>query len=49
MTITLAVTYGYRPEDIVVLKDQPELPENCQPTRVNIVRDVMSSPLCDPR
>ena len=48
MTITLAATYGYRPEDIVVLKDQPELPARYQPTRVNMVRDIRSSPLRGP-
>lgn len=46
--ITLAATYGYRPEEIVVLKDQPDLLARYQPTRVNMVRDIMSSPLRDP-
>jgi hypothetical protein len=34
-----AATYGYPPEDIVVLKDLPELPDS-HPTRVNMVRDI---------
>jgi hypothetical protein len=38
--LTLADTYGYRPEDIVVLKDLPEFPEQSKPTRVNMVRDI---------
>lgn len=33
-------TYGYSPEDIVVLKDDPTLPEHLQPTRVNIIREL---------
>jgi hypothetical protein len=34
-------TYGYRPEDVCVLKDDPDpdFPEHSQPTRANIVRD----------
>jgi len=36
----LIATYGYRPEDIVVLKDQPELPAHHQPTRVNMIREL---------
>jgi hypothetical protein len=32
-------TYGYRPEDVCVLKDDPDFPEHSQPTRDNIVRD----------
>jgi hypothetical protein len=31
------VTYGYRPEDITVLKDDPALAIHLQPTRENIV------------
>jgi hypothetical protein len=30
-------TYGYRAEDVVVLKDDPALPAHLQPTRENIV------------
>lgn len=30
-------TYGYRAEDVVVLKDDPALPGHLQPTRENIV------------
>lgn len=46
--ITLTDTYGYRPEDIVVLKDVPELPERSHPTRANLVRDTVSSPSAIP-
>ena len=38
--LTLVDTYGYRPEDIVVLKDLPEFPEQSKPTRVNMVREI---------
>ena len=30
-------TYGYSSDDLVVLKDNPNLPGHLQPTRVNIV------------
>lgn len=33
-------TYGYRPEDIVVLKDLADFPEERKPTEVNMVRDI---------
>jgi hypothetical protein len=33
-------TYGYSPEDIVILKDDPALPEYLQPTRANIIREL---------
>jgi len=33
-------TYGYAPEDITVLKDDPCLPEHLQPTRVNMIREL---------
>jgi hypothetical protein len=33
-------TYGYRPEDIVVLKDLPEFPEQFKPTQVNMLREL---------
>ncbi|KAF8489073.1 caspase domain-containing protein [Russula emetica] len=33
-------TYGYRPEDIVVLKDLPEFPEQSKPTQVNMIREL---------
>jgi len=36
----LSSTYGYRPEDVVVLKDDPKLPEHLQPTRVNLIREL---------
>jgi hypothetical protein len=36
----LTTTYGYRKEDIVVLKDLPELPESSQPTQVNMIREL---------
>ena len=42
MVITPAETYGYRPEDITVLKDHRDLPVNAQPTRANMVRDSIS-------
>lgn len=35
--ILIIDTYGYSPEDIVVLMDDPTLPEHSQPTRVNMV------------
>ena len=47
--MTLAATYGYRPEDVIVLKDQPSISARYQPTRVNMVRDIGSSPPRDPR
>jgi hypothetical protein len=34
------VTYGYRPEDITVLKDDPALAIHLQPTRENILREL---------
>ncbi|KAI0277926.1 caspase domain-containing protein [Russula aff. rugulosa BPL654] len=36
----LISTYGYRPGDIVVLKDLPGFPEQSKPTRVNMIRDL---------
>jgi len=33
-------TYGYHLEDIVVLKDLPEVPALSQPTRVNMIREL---------
>ncbi|KAN0118331.1 Caspase domain containing protein [Russula decolorans] len=33
-------TYGYSPEDIVVLKDDPTLPEHLHPTRANMIREL---------
>ncbi|KAI0246844.1 caspase domain-containing protein [Lactifluus subvellereus] len=36
----LITTYDYRPEDITVLKDHPDLPEDSQPTRVNMIREL---------
>ncbi|KAF8258284.1 caspase domain-containing protein [Lactarius quietus] len=33
-------TYGYRPEDVVILKDDPALPAHLQPTRENILREL---------
>ncbi len=39
LSSTLADVYGYRPEQIVVLKDLYGLPEQSQPTRDNMVRD----------
>jgi hypothetical protein len=42
----LAGTYGYRLENVTVLKDHPNLPEGSQPTRVNIVRDTVSPLFC---
>ncbi|KAH9968497.1 caspase domain-containing protein [Lactifluus volemus] len=33
-------TYGYRPEDVCVLKDDPDFPEHSQPTRANIIREL---------
>jgi len=33
-------TYGYSPEDIVVLKDDPSFPERLQPTRANMIREL---------
>ena len=37
MPNSVEVTYGYRPEDITVLKDDPDFPIHLQPTRENIV------------
>jgi len=37
--LTLAAIYDYRPEDVVVLKDDPKLPGLLQPTRVNVVSE----------
>ena len=37
-------TYGYSPEDIVVLKDDPSLPEHLQPNRVNMVESSSHCP-----
>ncbi|KAH9977499.1 caspase domain-containing protein [Russula compacta] len=36
----LTSTYGYRPEDITILKDLREFPEHSQPTRVNMIREL---------
>ncbi|KAI9510660.1 caspase domain-containing protein [Russula earlei] len=36
----LLSVYGYRPEDIVVLKDLQEFPEHSRPTRVNMLREL---------
>ena len=30
-------TYGYSPKDIIILKDDPDLSDLFQPTRVNMV------------
>ena len=47
--ITLAGTYGYHPEDITILKDHRDFPDDAQPTRANMVRDSRSpSPSYDP-
>jgi hypothetical protein len=35
--ILIPGTYKYLPEDITVLKDDPDLPSLSQPTRANIV------------
>jgi hypothetical protein len=40
--------YGFRPQDITMLKDLPGLQEHSQPTRVNMVRDAMSTALRSP-
>lgn len=34
---TILDTYGYHPEAITVLRDDPDLPDHFQPTRVNMV------------
>jgi len=44
LPLTLADTYNYRAEDIVVLKDLPEFPEQSKPTRVNMVRYIRFNP-----
>ncbi|KAI9458149.1 caspase domain-containing protein, partial [Lactarius psammicola] len=36
----LTDTYGYRLEDITVLKDDPDLPDLSHPTRVNMIREL---------
>ncbi|KAH9959978.1 caspase domain-containing protein [Russula dissimulans] len=36
----LIATYGYHPEDIAVVKDDPALPDHLQPTRENILREL---------
>ncbi|KAH9172758.1 caspase domain-containing protein [Lactarius sanguifluus] len=36
----LTETYGYRLEDITVLKDSPNLPDISNPTRVNMIREL---------
>ncbi len=41
-------TYGYRPEDIVMLKDDPALPDHFQPTRENIVSNIYILFFLDP-
>ncbi|KAH9968493.1 caspase domain-containing protein [Lactifluus volemus] len=33
-------TYDYLPEDVCVLKDGPDFPDDLQPTRVNIIREL---------
>ena len=37
MPNSIEAAYGYRPEDITVLKDDPAIPIHLQPTRENIV------------
>jgi hypothetical protein len=37
MPNSIEAAYGYRPEDITVLKDDPAFPIHLQPTRENIV------------
>lgn len=34
-------TYGYAPGDITVLRDDPNLPDNSQPTLINIISELM--------
>jgi hypothetical protein len=41
--IVVIGTYGYSPEDITILKDDPQLPDHFQPTFVNMVRHSPSS------
>ncbi|KAN0130443.1 Caspase domain containing protein [Lactarius tabidus] len=36
----LTDTYGYRPEDITVMKDDPTFPDISHPTRVNMIREL---------
>ncbi|KAI0290174.1 caspase domain-containing protein [Russula brevipes] len=36
----LIAAYGYRPEDITVIKDDPAFPNHLQPTRENILREL---------
>ncbi|KAF8267146.1 caspase domain-containing protein [Lactarius quietus] len=36
----LTDTYGYRPEDITMMRDDPSLPELSHPTRVNMIREL---------
>lgn len=36
----LVYTYGYLPEDIVVLKDLPGFPQQFRPTQVNMIREL---------
>ncbi|KAI9511063.1 caspase domain-containing protein [Russula earlei] len=36
----LIATYGYRPEDITVLKDDPAFSDHLQPTRENVLREL---------
>jgi hypothetical protein len=36
----LIATYGYRAEDIVMVKDDPGFPDHLQPTRENILREL---------
>jgi len=36
----LIKTYGYAEEDIIVLKDDPNLPDLSQPTRDNMIREL---------
>lgn len=36
----LTDTYGYRPEDITVMRDDPNFPDLSHPTRVNMIREL---------
>ncbi|KAH9991896.1 caspase domain-containing protein [Russula vinacea] len=36
----LIYIYGYLPEDIIVLKDDPRFPDRLQPTRANMIREL---------
>ncbi|KAI9456400.1 peptidase C14, caspase domain-containing protein, partial [Lactarius psammicola] len=39
-TVLIPETYEYRPEDITILKDDPNLPDLSHPTRVNMLREL---------